>query len=169
MNKLTLPIGQSDFRTIRASGSYYIDKTGYISRIIRDGATSIKFTRPRRFGKTTFQSMLRAFFDIREDNQDIFNGLEIMKDRDAVENWMNKRPVIFLSFKDIDGLDFESAIDILRGKLSSLYKGYAFIDIPDDENGRIFRDICRGKCFVSDIRRSLEVIAACFVLTMAGK
>ncbi len=159
MNKLTLPIGQSDFRTIRASGSYYIDKTGYISRIIRDGATSIKFTRPRRFGKTTFQSMLRAFFDIREDNQDIFNGLEIMKDRDAVENWMNKRPVIFLSFKDIDGLDFESAIDILRGKLSSLYKGYAFIDIQDDENGRIFRDICRGKCSVSDIRRSLEVIA----------
>lgn len=57
MDKLTLPIGQTDFRTIRTSGSYYIDKTGYISQIIRDGAASILFTRPRRFGKTTFQSM----------------------------------------------------------------------------------------------------------------
>ena len=72
MARLTLPVGQTDFRDIRTGGCYYIDKTMHISQIARDGASSILFTRPRRFGKTTFQSMLKAFFDIREDNRDIF-------------------------------------------------------------------------------------------------
>lgn len=54
--------------------------------------------------------MLRAFFDIREDSYDIFDGLEIMNDSEAVEKWMNRCPVIYLTFKDIDGLDFDSAM-----------------------------------------------------------
>ena len=75
MARLTLPVGQTDFRDIRTSGRYYIDKTMYISQIVRDGAVALQFTRPRRFGKTTFQSMIKAFFDIREDNRDLFTGL----------------------------------------------------------------------------------------------
>ena len=60
---LRFPIGETDFREIRKGGYYYVDKTKTISTLIRDGAKSILFTRPRRFGKTTFQSMLSAFFD----------------------------------------------------------------------------------------------------------
>ena len=76
MDRIRLPIGRTDFREIREGSCYYIDKTENIGRIIRDGAKSILFTRPRRFGKTTFQSMLRAFFDIREDSRDIFSHQE---------------------------------------------------------------------------------------------
>ena len=85
MARLTLPVGQTDFRDIRTGGCYYVDKTEFIGQIAREGASSILFTRPRRFGKTTFQSMLKAFFDIREDNRDIFTGLAIMDDEEAVE------------------------------------------------------------------------------------
>ena len=159
MAKLTLPVGRTDFIRIRNSGNYYIDKTMHISQIVRDGSDSILFTRPRRFGKTTFQSMLRAFFDIREDNRDIFTGLAIMDDEEAVEGWMNKWPVIHLTFKDIDGPDFDSAIDVLKGKLMALYQGYGFIDIPpDDAEGAVFRNIKRGECTVNEIRRSLEIL-----------
>ena len=157
---LRFPIGETDFREIRKGGYYYVDKTKAISTLIRDGAKSILFTRPRRFGKTTFQSMLSAFFDIREDSRDIFKGLAIMADMEAVDNWMNKRPVIYLTFKDVDGLDFDASIDKLRGKLLALYKGYASIDVPDDKNGQIFRSICDGKCTLSEIRQSLEVLAS---------
>ena len=157
---LRFPIGETDFREIRKGGYYYVDKTKAISTLIRDGAKSILFSRPRRFGKTTFQSMLSAFFDIREDSRDIFKGLDIMADMEAMDNWMNKRPVIYLTFKDVDGLDFEASIDKLRGKLLALYKGYASIDIPDDKNGQIFRSICDGKCTLSEIRQSLEVLAS---------
>lgn len=69
----------ADFKDIRKTGCYYIDKTASISTLVRDGSKSMLFTRPRRFGKTTFQQTLRAFFDIREDNRDIFEGLAIMK------------------------------------------------------------------------------------------
>ena len=55
--RVKLPIGQTDFCEIRQSGCYYIDKTSAISTLVRDGSSSILFTRPRRFGKTTFQSM----------------------------------------------------------------------------------------------------------------
>lgn len=157
---LRFPIGETDFREIRKGGYYYVDKTKAISTLIRDGAKSILFTRPRRFGKTTFQSMLSAFFDIKEDSRDIFKGLAIKADMEAVDNWMNKRPVIYLTFKDVDGLDFDASIDKLRGKLLALYKGYASIDIPDDKNGQIFRSICDGKCTLSEIRQSLEVLAS---------
>ena len=158
MAKLTLPVGRTDFIRIRNSGNYYIDKTMHISQIVRDGSDSILFTRPRRFGKTTFQSMLKAFFDIREDNREIFTGLAIMDDEEAVEGWMNKWPVIHLTFKDIDGPDFDSAIDVLKGKLMALYQGYGFIDIPDDAEGAVFRNIKRGECTVNEIRRSLEIL-----------
>ena len=91
---IRLPIGRTDFREIREGSCYYIDKTENIGRIIRDGAKSILFTRPRRFGKTTFQSMLRAFFDIREDSRDIFSGLAVMNDKEAAESWMNRYPIL---------------------------------------------------------------------------
>lgn len=158
--KLKLPIGESDFKAIRKSGCYYVDKTSVISSLIRDGAKAILFTRPRRFGKTTLQSMFQAFFDIREDNKDIFSGLDIANDDEAVYSWMNKRPLIYISFKDIDGLDFNVALDILRGKLSSLFSGYCFINIPEaDEKKVIFENIRNGKSSVSEIKRSLEILA----------
>ena len=127
MARLTLPVGQTDFRDIRTGGCYYVDKTEFIGQIAREGASSILFTRPRRFGKTTFQSMLKAFFDIREDNRDLFTGLAIMDDEEAVEGWMNKWPVIHLTFKDIDGLDFDEAYYKLSATVSYLYKSYLFL------------------------------------------
>ena len=152
MDRLMLPIGQTDFRTIRTSGSYYIDKTGYISQIIRDGAASILFTRPRRFGKTTFQSMLRAFFDIREDSRDIFSGLAVMNDKEAAESWMNRYPVIYLTFKDIDGLNFGNAVYILNIALSELYQGYGFIKTDNGKEAETFSRICNGNISIDDKR-----------------
>ena len=158
--KMRLPIGETDFREIRNGGYYYVDKTASIGMLIRDGSKSILFTRPRRFGKTTFQSMLSAFFDIRKDNRDIFSGLNVMDDKEAIENWMNKYPVIYLTFKDIDGLNLSDALDVLRGKISSLFSGYDFITIPEeDEKNTIFRNIKNGKSSISEIRRSLEILA----------
>ena len=159
MDRLLLPLGQADFRTIRENGSYYVDKTGHIGQIIRDSASSILFTRPRRFGKTTFQSTLRAFFDIREDNKDIFTGLAIMDDEEAVEGWMNKWPVIHLTFKDIDGPSFSSAMGWMNTQIRDLYKSYRFIDdgkLGGDE--AMFRRILDKNASTDDICQSLRLL-----------
>ena len=155
-----LPIGVENFKEIIEKGYYYVDKTGAIGTLIQDGAKSILFTRPRRFGKTTFQSMLSAFFDIREDSSDIFQGLAIMDDMEAVDKWMNRYPVIFLTFKDIDGPVFDIAMDVLRRKLSELFQEYGSIGVPDaKEEARIFRNIYDGSCSMSEMRQSLDILS----------
>ena len=57
-NKKRLPIGMSDFKRIIEENYYYVDKTGLISSILKDGANVNLFTRPRRFGKTLNMSMI---------------------------------------------------------------------------------------------------------------
>ena len=159
MARLTLPVGRTDFIRIRNSGNYYIDKTMHISQIVRDGSDSILFTRPRRFGKTTFQSMLKSFFDIREDNRDIFTGLAIMDDKEAVEEWMNKWPVIHLTFKDIDGPGFSSAMGWMNTQILELFQSYSFLDdgkLGGDED--MFRNILANKASVDDICQSLRLL-----------
>ncbi len=159
MAKLMLPVGRTDFIRIRNSGNYYIDKTMYISQIVRDGAVALQFTRPRRFGKTTFQSMLKAFFDIREDNRELFTGLAIMDDEEAVEGWMNKWPVIHLTFKDIDGPVFSSAMGWMKTQVCDLYKSYRFLDdgkLGEDE--AMFRRILDKNASTDDICQSLRLL-----------
>ena len=157
---IRLPIGETDFRAIRNGGYYYVDKTGSISSLIRDGGKSIHFTRPRRFGKTTFQSMLSAFFDIREDSRDIFSGLEIMNDKEAVDNWMNKFPVIFLTFKDIDGLTFDSAFSKLREKIKELFQTYGLLaeSCPEGDE-EAFRELLTGSASADGISQSFYLLA----------
>ena len=160
MTRILLPIGNSDFRSIRESGRFYVDKSALISGVIRDNASLMNFTRPRRFGKTTALTMLRSFFDLREDSQDIFKGLDVMADEMAVKNWMNKYPVIYLSLKDVGGLDFTSALSMLNGAIYNLYDSYRFIADTDLTAGDddFVRRMLSGSFPVSDTRRSLEVL-----------
>lgn len=102
-----IPIGESDFRTI-IEEYYYIDKTLYIQEVI-DANTSILATRPRRFGKTLNMTMLKYFYDVEEDNRYLFNGLNIEKVADGkYMEKCGKHPVIFMSFKDLKSLDWDT-------------------------------------------------------------
>ncbi|BDD02110.1 AAA family ATPase [Persicobacter psychrovividus] len=96
-----LPIGKSDFRQIRQAGDYYIDKSLLIEDIMKNGAQTYLFPRPRRFGKTLNMSMLKYFYDVQEaeENAKLFDGLAIQKS-DAWQH-QGKYPVIFLSFKEL--------------------------------------------------------------------
>lgn len=162
--KISLPIGSMDFTAIRQGGRYYIDKSAYIGDIIRDDAYAILFTRPRRFGKTTFQTMLAAFFDIRKDNGKLFEGLAIMTDHEATSEWMGKWPVIHLTLKDVDALDFPTALDLIGDSLSVLFTGYADVfqsTLVTEKDRALALRIMTGECTLSDICLSLKVLARC--------
>lgn len=110
MKELNIPVGISDFKEIRENRYYYVDKTYLIYELLQTPATKVTLiTRPRRFGKTLGMSMLANFFDIRKNSSDLFKGLQISGKSEICEAWMNQYPVIFLSFKDIDGLTFVDA------------------------------------------------------------
>lgn len=79
MRKVNLPLGIDPFKKLRSSGCYYIDKTDFILELLNETFEINLITRPRRFGKTLTMSMLAEFFDIRKNNKDIFEGLEIRR------------------------------------------------------------------------------------------
>ncbi len=105
-----LPVGVENFEQIINDNYYYVDKTGLISELLRNGGMVNLFTRPRRFGKTLNMSMLEHFFS-REREQSIFDGLEISKDTKLCEAYMGKYPVISISLKGINAATYETAFD----------------------------------------------------------
>lgn len=128
MKEIKIPIGRSGFADIRKNGYYYIDKSGLIRELLRtDGRQVTLITRPRRFGKTLGMSMLSEFFDIRKDSRELFEGLSIAGEKSLCEKWMNRYPVIFLSFKSVDGLDFAKAYEKLAAVFSDLYKDHLYL------------------------------------------
>ena len=132
---LKLPVGISDFQKIRQNGYYYIDKTKLIKEILEKSMAEVTLiTRPRRFGKTIGMSMLSYFFDIRKDSKELFRNLEISKDQDLCDRWMNQYPTLFISFKDVDGLDFRSAMDMLRNQLAWICNEHEYLAKSDKVN-----------------------------------
>ena len=127
MEILKLPVGIENFEDIRRSGFYYIDKTMLIEQTLNNWSKVTLFTRPRRFGKTLGMSMLYEFFDIRKNSREIFAGLEIAGDAILCDNWMNKFPTVFVSFRNVDGLDFDSAYDMMTVVIANLFKEHLYL------------------------------------------
>ncbi len=109
-NSLKLPVGIDDFRKLRESHFYYVDKTRLIEQLLLNWSEVTLFTRPRRFGKTLNMSMLKSFFDIGTD-ETLFDGLYISGNKELCDEYMGKYPVIFLSLKGVEGLTYEEAFE----------------------------------------------------------
>lgn len=106
--QIKLPVGVDRFEEIRREGFYYVDKTSLIAQLLESRGEVNLFTRPRRFGKTLNMTMLRSFFEIGTD-ETLFDGLAIQKNKKLCEAYLGKYPVVFLSLKGVDGLNFEQA------------------------------------------------------------
>ena len=107
---MKLPVGIDDFRKLRESHFYYVDKTRLIEQLLLNWSEVTLFTRPRCFGKTLNMSMLKSFFDIGTDKA-LFDGLYISGNKELCDEYMGKYPVIFLSLKGVDGLTYEEAFE----------------------------------------------------------
>ena len=162
MINLNIPVGISDFAQIRQNEYYYVDKSGLISEILKTPATEVTLiTRPRRFGKTLGMSMLYNFFDIKKDSRKLFEGLEISKKDNVCKEWMNQYPVIFLTFKNIDGLNFQRAYDQLVYEIGSLFEEHSYLTDCEQlsENERqMFRRLQNQQASTVEISRSLQLL-----------
>ena len=105
---LKLPVGIDNFEKIRQNGFYYVDKTSLIEQLFSSWGEVNLFTRPRRFGKTLNMSMLKYFFEIGTDRS-LFDGLHISSNEKICSEHMGKYPVIYLSLKNAEGLNFDTA------------------------------------------------------------
>lgn len=162
MNWLKIPVGVSDFGEIRKNDYYYIDKSALISDLLKKAGTKVTLiTRPRRFGKTLGMSMLEHFFDIRKDSKKVFEGLEIVKQTKLCEEWMNQYPTIFVSFRQVDGLDFVGAYGMLKMVISDLFKEHLYLldsENVSDFDKEIMKQLLWRKASVIDVKGSLILL-----------
>lgn len=127
---LKLPVGIEDFAEILQAGFYYVDKTKFIEQLLDGWGKVNLFTRPRRFGKTLNMSMLRYFFEIGADAS-LFDGLQIAKNKKLCEEYQGKYPVIFFSFKNVEGLTFADAQYRLAELIAGEADRFAFLAQSD--------------------------------------
>lgn len=159
--KLKMPIGISDFETIRKRNAYYVDKSSLISELINSMSIVTLFTRPRRFGKTLTMSMLESFFNIEKNSKNLFDGLEISKNEALCATWMNEYPVISLTFKEIEGLDFETAYEYLKEVLADLFSQYPFLidEASTAENDKeLFYNLQNCSATKAGVKKSLKLL-----------
>ena len=125
-----LPIGIENFEEFFSEDFYYVDKTLFIKELLQNWGKVNLFTRPRRFGKTLNMSMLKCFFETGKDPA-LFEGLKIMQEKDLCEKYMGKFPVISISLKSVDGLNFESASVALRTVIGNEAGRFRFLRNSD--------------------------------------
>lgn len=111
--KKRLPVGVEGFEKIVTNDFYFVDKTMFISELLHNWGEVNLFTRPRRFGKSLNMSMLKSFFEI-EGDKTLFEGLKITKETELCEEYMGKFPVVSITLKSVEGLDYQAACAALR-------------------------------------------------------
>ena len=165
MINLKIPVGISDFEKIRKNQYYFVDKSGLIEELLNTETNEVTLiTRPRRFGKTLGMSMLASFFDIRRDSSELFRGLKISQKEELCQKWMNQYPVLFVTFKDVDGLDFQSAKEMLRIQIADRCNEYLCLlssEKVNENDKAIFRqlaDVVKGDVSDAMLKTGIALI-----------
>ena len=123
-----MPIGVEDFCELR-KGYYFVDKTRFIRQLLDERSKVTLLTRPRRFGKTLTMSMLDWFFSIDKANnsRELFTGLDIERAGAPYMKACGQYPVVFLTFKDTNGLDWKAMRGLFGNYISMLFLRYTYL------------------------------------------
>ena len=162
MDKMIV-VGNDIFDEFIKDNGYYVDKTELIYELAAESRNKVTlFTRPRRFGKTLTLSMMESFFDIRRDSMDVFEGKNILVNHsDFCKEWMNQYPVIFLSLKDVEGLSFEAAFDMLKDRISFLCIKHSYLlesDKVDSTDRDTFLKLKRKTATLAEMKSSVQTV-----------
>ena len=132
---LPLPYGKDVFSELKNKGCYFVDKTPYLKTIIDEDKSNVMlFTRPRRFGKTLFMSMVEFFLKINSSNpsdtklqQKLFKDTKILDDKEFCKKYMGQHPVINLTLKGVYGKTFKAAYYKLAELIVAKANEYSFL------------------------------------------
>ena len=156
-------IGESDFKSLIIKDNYYIDKTLYIKDIIDNQSKVILVTRPRRFGKTLNMSMLKYYFDIKQnDNKSLFKNLKIMSQDEYYKSKLGAYPVIYVSLKDAGLMNYDYMIMQMKTIMMDMFYEHKYIlessKIPEGDK-QIFNRILNAKATDIDLINSLKILS----------
>ena len=160
-----------NFAALRKDAGYYVDKTGFIEAFLKNPSNAGRFrspsdvtlfTRPRRFGKTLFMSMLAEFFDIDRKSRELFAGLRVAKNEALCREWMNQYPVIFLTLKGIEKPTFERALARIHVPIRTFCSQHKYLlssDRVSDEDKDSIRQYLGSKTDEDTLELALQVLS----------
>ena len=136
MNQLRKGIaaGTDDYSKVIYDKCYFVDKTSLIKDVFAQNKSEVLLiSRPRRFGKTLTMSMFYHFLSINHNKPEdlsshveLFKDTQIYQDREFCQQYMGHYPVIFLSLKSVEGINFETAYqklaEIIYGLVDSQFR-----------------------------------------------
>ena len=140
MNEIKqIPYGVADFVAVREQNLYYVDKTMYLKELEAQ-PRSLFFIRPRRFGKSLFISMMRAYYDksMADEFDKLFGDLWVGQHPTPLKN---RYQVLYLDFSRIGGdlnrlqEDFDA---YCGGRLNDFIRAYRE-DYPAEEVEEVLR------------------------------
>ncbi|MDR0602805.1 MAG: ATP-binding protein [Bacteroidales bacterium] len=118
-----IPYGNTNFEKIRTENYVYIDKTQYIELLEQENNDNLFLTRPRKFGKSLFFSMLSNYYDINQADkfEQLFGDLYIGKHPTPKHNTYM---VLNLDFSGLDTTSEEAFAVSLSGKMQDNIRGF---------------------------------------------
>ena len=166
-----IPIGVEFYKRMISDGYYYIDKTLLIRDLLSHKSAVTLFTRPRRFGKTLAQSMLKTFFEKEilpdgtfADNSIYFKDKKIMKSGEEYTKHMGQYPVIFLSLKSAKQPTYEMAYLSLVDEIFYEFDRHRYIldsDNVSEELKEKYISVLKGKADSVTISKSIALLSKC--------
>ena len=168
--KKKISIGVEDFKEIINKNGYFVDKTLMIKKMIESNAKVTLFTRPRRFGKTLNQFMIRRFFEdeITEkgekvDNGYLFDGLKIAQCGEEILKHQQQYPVIFLTLKSAKQPTYEMAYACLVDEICKEFERHSYVlqgEMPQ-RNREIFERVSLGKGSDDEYATAFAFLSEC--------
>ena len=136
MNQLRKGIaaGTDDYSKVIYDKCYFVDKTSLIKDVFAQNKSEVLLiSRPRRFGKTLTMSMFYHFLYINHNKPEdlsshveLFKDTKIFADQEFCQQYMGHYPVIFLSLKSVEGINFETAYqklaEVIYGLVDSQFR-----------------------------------------------
>ena len=111
-----VPYGVADFEKVITQNQYYVDKTMYLPKL-EEQPSNLYFIRPRRFGKSLFLNMLRAYYDCKKKDefQTLFGKLWIGQHPTP---WQGKYQIMYMDFSQVGGTieDVEKRFNFYAGE-----------------------------------------------------
>ena len=168
--KKKIAIGVEDFKEIIDKDGYFVDKTLMIKKLIESQAKVTLFTRPRRFGKTLNQFMIRRFFEdeITEkgekvDNGYLFDGLKITECGEEILSHQQQYPVIFLTLKSAKQPTYEMAYACLVDEICKEFERHSYVlqGEMSQRNREIFERISLGKGSDDEYATAFAFLSEC--------
>lgn len=117
-------LGSGSFSVVRSGNYVYADKTAFIEKLEQDGSLFPFIVRPRRFGKTLFANMLRAYYDKATacDFEKTFKGTYIYEHPTPLRNTFF---VLKFDFSGLTSCELEQAfVSRMRSAFTDFFSRY---------------------------------------------